>query len=270
MDQSLPSNHANYFETLDAVRNIYANWRLRWPLNPYDIVMARPSTYFGLDTTRLLFVAESVAPADTLFELRRELRSALAGTKLGIGVLAHREKFGEWPRPLFAIRPTFIREIDVDPYDPKQTGQMSYFVPIRDQEWGPRERPHPHTIRVQHAESPRVLARDLVTRLSAARFSDKQAYESVEAYVVALTEMGIEPRNVDETLEAMAPAELQRLVPGILKNRAEGLTGEELRTLALAMAKTALTAPDYPELRDRFGVGDTDGRGRRRQSRPRE
>ncbi len=258
---ALAESHADYYATLDMIDSIYANWLLRWPLGPYDIIMERPSTYLTVEPSRFGLVMMAAGPGDILFELRRRTRSALAGTKLGIGVMAYRQKYGSWPSPLVAIRPAFIREIDVDPYDPKQATLMRYFVPIRDQRWGPRETPSPHEIRVQY--SPDLLISNLIDVQAATRFSDAEAVQSVAAFIAALTSLNIEPRNVDERVGEIGEDEINRLIPAHLADRVAGLDPAGRRRFALQMALIALNSPDWQELREWFGAED-DRRSRRR------
>jgi hypothetical protein len=261
---ALAESHAGYYETVDMIDRFYANWRLRWPLNPYDIIMERPSTYLTVDPSRFGLVMMAAGPGDIIFELRRKTRSALAGTKLGIGVMGYQEKYGSWPSPLVAIRPAFTREVDVDPYDPNQATIMQYFVPIRDQEWDAREARRPHEIRVQY--SPDRFISNLISVQAATRFSDSEAVQSVATFVAALTSLGIEPRNVDQRIAEMSAEEIDRLIPSHLAQRVENLDLEQRRQFALVMARTALNFPDWQDLREWFGV-DEDGRSRRRARR---
>lgn len=257
------SSHAGYYETLDQLDAVFANWRLRWPLSPYDIVMARPSTSLMMDADRFRLVRQIAGPVDVIFELRRRVRAALAGTKLGIGVMGYQETYGSWPNPLVAIRPAFTREIDVDPYDPRQVTLMRYFVPIRDQQFGAREAPRPHEIRVQFRPDDDLAGR-LAAVQSAVAFTDRDAFASIKSFVAAVTEFGLELRNVDELIDELSDEQISRLVPSHLGPRVANLGSEELRDFALVMARTALAFPEWPELRERFGSGDDRSRSRRR------
>lgn len=269
-DLPVSEDHIGYFEAVEAATRIFADWRLRWNLDPYDLIMDRPS-YF----TSLLASAEShalivaVANAhDLLFEMRLRLRAELAGTKLALGVVAYSNDFGAWPKPLVAIRPAYARDIDTDPYDPLQADQMRYFVPIRDQEWGPRETPHPHTIRVHVALDASELVH-LAVSPALRHISDKAAVESMRAFTAAITSRGIEPRNLHEKLMAMDEASLMALIPEHMKARAQGLGADGLRNLAYVLVGSTLVTPDFKQLRDAWAQEplSNDRRSRRRPRR---
>lgn len=259
------ADHVGYFEAVETAERVFDDWRLRWPLDPYDVVMKRASYYTSLtpQAPRYSVVLGSAMPHDILFEMRMHLQAALSATRLGLGVHAYRGEYGRWPKPLVAIRPAFASEIDVDPFDPDRGDQMPYFVPIRDQQWGPRETPRPHTITV-HVGLEGQWSRSLALHASLKALPDEGAVASVRAYVAALTAVRAEPRNIDELTGAGAP--LEQLVPPHLQPNAKRLEGEKLRELARVMIRTTLLAPEYPELKAAFGI-DPDRRRRRRRSR---
>ncbi|MHC4977347.1 MAG: hypothetical protein ACYTF7_12225 [Planctomycetota bacterium] len=72
----------------------------------------------------------------------------LDATRLSLGCVGYELRMNDYPDPLFAIRPDFVREIDVDPYGKDLDDAYLYFVPVRDQERDAREAPTPHEMRV--------------------------------------------------------------------------------------------------------------------------
>jgi len=257
-------DHVGYFEAVETAERIFDDWRLRWPLDPYDVVMKRASYYTTLtpQAPRYAVVLGAALPHDLLFEMRMHLHAALSATRLGLGVHAYRGEYGRWPKPLVAIRPAFVSEIDVDPFDPDRGDQMPYFVPIRDQQWGPRETPRPHTITV-HVGLEDQWARSIALHASLKALPDERAVASVRAYVAAITAARAEPRNIEELTSAGAGAPLEQFVPPHLQSYAQRLEGEKLREFARVMIRTTLLAPEYPDLKAAFGV-DPDARRRRR------
>lgn len=149
--------HAGYFETLDAIDKVFNDWELRWSLDPRDSILFSPSEYRRLDPAKLSLIVATAVDQEGLMEERLRLRTTLLGARLAIGAVGYRAERGQWPRPLVAIRPRFVRELPLDPYALRSRAQpYSYFVPIRDQVRGPRELPKPHTVTVvgtaaQHA-----------------------------------------------------------------------------------------------------------------------
>jgi len=259
-------DHVGYFEAVEVAERVFNDWRLRWPLDPYDVVMQRPSYYSSLvsEPRRYALVLGAAPAHELLFEMRMRLDAELAGTRLGLGVHAYRGEYGRWPKPLVAIRPAFVSEIDVDPYDPNRGDQMPYFVPMRDQEWGPRETPHPHTITVHVGLEGQELT-SMASHAILKALPDDRAVSSVRAYVETLTSMRIEPRNIEERTSAGASVSLKQLVPAHLEGYASDLSGEPLREFVRVMIRTTLLAPEYPELRRSFGVDPDDSRRRRRR-----
>ncbi len=262
------AGHAGYFETVDVAERVFADWGLRWPLDPYDIVMDRPSYYISLfeDAKKHALVLAVADPHDILFELRMRLHAALSGTKLALGVVAYANDFGSLPKPLVAIRPAYVSEIDVDPFDPLQADQMRYFVPIRDQDWGERETPHPHTIRVHVGIEEQGLI-TLAGKAGLRRLSDDVAVESMRAFTASVTGKGIEPRNLNTKLMQMDESTLQSLVPQHLRQLTEGLERDAMLLFARVIVGTTLVTPDFAELKEAWGESPNDGSRRRRRSR---
>ncbi len=263
--------HAGYFEAVDVASRVFADWRLRWSLNPYDIVMDRPSYYTSLyaDPDRHALVLAVAQPHDVLFELRMRLRAELAGTKLSLGVVAYGNDFGSWPKPIVAIRPAYVREIDVDPYDPLEADQMRYFVPIRDQSWGAHETRHPHTIRVHHAldGSDRL---GLASSPGLRRISDAEVVESMRPFTGNVTRRGLSAANLRTTLEGMNEDALRNLMPAHMRDLSSGLDVDALRVLVDVIVGATLVTPEFKTLTDAWGeepdTGDRRRRGRSRRS----
>ena len=254
------SAHEAYYASADTIDDLFANWALRWSLGPFDIVMLRPSAYSRLDPAAAGLSMIAAGAGDMVFELRHYVRAALAGTRVGIGAVGHSAKTGDWPKPLVAIRPSFIRDIDIDPYDPKQADQVRYFVPVRDQDWGPRDTPHPHAVRV-HYGSAAMAVKEFVNIVQGMRMTDEQATASVASHVSAIAARQIEPGNLDEKMSGFSRPDLEALVPPVLADAVSDLGDESLRTFARSIVLTSFAAPEYPVLKN--SLADTDDRNRR-------
>lgn len=258
-----------YFKMIDAAERVFGDWRLRWPLDQSDIILDRPSYYTSLlrsggSGALVLAVAK---PHDMLFEMRRLVRAELAGTKLSLGVAAYANDFGSLPKPLVAIRPAYVSEIDVDPFDPLAADLMRYFVPIRDQSWGPTETPHPHTIRVHVSISGEEQFASLIESPMQRLVDDERAVASMRAFIASITSRGFAVQNIREKLDGMNEETLRTLIPEHFRTRTNGLGAEGLRDLNETVIVSMLTTPDYKTFADAWGESPDTGSRRRRGSR---
>jgi len=146
--QKVADVHAGYFDTLDMIEDIFGDWVQRWGVGPHDILMARPSERSEMDPARFALIDEVVPQMDPLFAERLALRTEIGGTQLALAVVGFRSWMGGWPDPIFAVRPRFVPEIPIDPYDPQGEAIYGYFVPIRDVPRSEREDPEPHRMTV--------------------------------------------------------------------------------------------------------------------------
>jgi len=261
-----------YFEAVDIAQRVFADWNLRWPLNPYDIIMVRPSFYTSLyeDAGRHAVVLATALPHDLIFELRRRTRAELAGTKISLGVAAYANDFGSLPKPITAIRPAYISDIDTDPYDVDEADQMRYFVPIRDQEWSDREAPHPHTISV-HVGLDDAELTGMATAPTLRVISDERAVEVMREYTAAITSRDIGVHNLRSKLAGMEADALRAVLPANIRSRTTGLEARALRELASVIIGSTLVTPEFGMLRSEWGESpNSDDRRRRRSRRQKE
>ncbi len=146
--QKVAAHHSDWFDTLKKLEAVWEDWKLRWDFTAHDEWLASEQEFVKLDRARYAVLGEALPPVGMLLDLRLRLRTELAGTRLAIASVAHRKRHRDWPRPLFAVRGTYVRQIDVDPYDPDGEDPFQYFVPIRDQPQDARRDPEPHRILV--------------------------------------------------------------------------------------------------------------------------
>jgi len=146
--QRLAETHADWFDSLDKLRGVHNDWELRWPLDPFDRLMRTTSDFRRMDMSRYAVIGESVPDLGSLFNERMLVRTELSGTRLSLAVMAHRARSNVWPRPLFAVRGRYLREIDMDPFHPSGDTAIEYFVPILDSPRDERRDPEPHRMTV--------------------------------------------------------------------------------------------------------------------------
>ncbi|MCB9848962.1 MAG: hypothetical protein H6814_11165 [Phycisphaeraceae bacterium] len=155
--QQVARQQANWFDTTEKVEAIYNDWEARWSVPQYEYIWTQQMERRLIDPARYTLIEHFSPDLYPMIQDRLALRADLAGARMAISVIGYRRGKGVWPSDLAAIRPTFVDNIDTDPYDDggdrniKQFEILEYFVPIRDQKFGPREDPHPHRIRVYRA-----------------------------------------------------------------------------------------------------------------------
>jgi hypothetical protein len=144
--------HANWFDTTEQLGKVYNNWTARWPLDPFDSQHTLIADYDRTSQARFAVIKTILPDMGVLFNDRQVLRAQLIGTRNALAVLAFQYRNGNFPASLSMIRPAFVREIEMDPFNPNRARGaepvLQYFVPIRDQRFAERETPRPHEINV--------------------------------------------------------------------------------------------------------------------------
>ena len=129
-------NHAGKRQTDSTISGIYSDWSIRWDADTFDPAFRTPSAYDRLDASLYAMVKEIVPDLDELFVLRRELEAELVGTRVALAVRALTVETGGMPSSLAFVRPRYIDDLGIDPYNPdRRAGNMpelQFFVPVRD------------------------------------------------------------------------------------------------------------------------------------------
>jgi len=157
--QRVAEQQANWFDTTEKVEAIYNDWERRWSVPNYDYIWTQQMERRLIDPARFTLIEFFSPDLYPIIQDRLNLRADLAGARMALSIIGYRQGKGVWASDLAAIRPTFVDNIDYDPFHDggdrtiKQFEILEYFVPIRDQKFGPRENPHPHRITVFRAGS---------------------------------------------------------------------------------------------------------------------
>jgi hypothetical protein len=151
--RNVASSHDNWFDTTEALDRVAKDWSSRWSLSQFDKRMNEPFAYDSLNPQQdAVLLAVFHRDADDLFGDRQMLKAEAVGARTALGVLAYTARHRVFPPKLASIRPRYVQELEADPYNPNRANgakpPLEFFVPIRDQEFGPREDPRPHTINV--------------------------------------------------------------------------------------------------------------------------
>ncbi|PHQ82113.1 MAG: hypothetical protein COB69_02730 [Phycisphaera sp.] len=129
-------NHASKSQTDSTISGIYSDWSIRWDADTFDPTFRTPSAYDRLDPSQYAMVKEIVPDLDDLFVLRRELDAELVGTRVALAVRALIIEAGSMPSSLALVRPRYVSDLGVDPYNPDRRASnmpaMKFFVPVRD------------------------------------------------------------------------------------------------------------------------------------------
>ncbi|MBL8762758.1 MAG: hypothetical protein JNM07_00635 [Phycisphaerae bacterium] len=146
---ALAAQHAGWFETLDRLEKIANDWSRRWALEAFDPVLRTPTDFEKIDRVKYATIVAAMGDAKSLFDARQRLRAEAVGTRTALGMYGYFLKQKTFPPEggLSAIRPEFVPLLENDPYNSGKR-PLEFFVPIRDQVFGPRETPRPHTVRV--------------------------------------------------------------------------------------------------------------------------
>jgi hypothetical protein len=146
------SAHANWFDTTKQLAGIDADLRRRWSLDAFDPLLRSLTDYERMDKGKYAVLAAIYPDMTVLFNDRQNLRAQLVGTRMALGIMAFQNRSKNWPPDIASIRPTWVKVIEADPFNPDRAGgklpPLEFFVPIRDQKFGPREDPKPHEINV--------------------------------------------------------------------------------------------------------------------------
>ena len=139
----------------EALKRVYDEWEYRWSLRPFDPMLANQTAYERLDRARFAALDAVLPDLGGLGNERDVLRAQLAGTRCALGLVAFNANTRGFPPHLSSIRPAYVKELDADPFNPRQRDRggkppLEYFVPIRDtrDRFGSREDPRPHEIKV--------------------------------------------------------------------------------------------------------------------------
>lgn len=143
----------NWFDIKETLSRVTNDWTSRWTLDPFDSRMAQAYEYRTLDASSSV-VQVTVPDLGVIFDMRQVLRTEAVATRHALAIYCARISAGQWPPSLAAVRPIWIAELEIDPFNPRRDRggkpPLEYFVPIRDtkSQFGEREEPGPHEISV--------------------------------------------------------------------------------------------------------------------------
>ncbi len=207
---AIAENHKGWYETLDMLRGLYDDWLLRWKLSPHESI-SEMTEYQRMDKAYFAMLDEVIGDLEPLFAERLRLRLEAAGTRTALAVMAYHKRYDNWPSPLSAVRPRFIDEIDLDPFDPSESHKvdyLQYFVPVRDFRKNERVDPDPYVIDIVSGgadEAEAALVQQFVAVLQEIlvetinNMSDEDiAAQRIDELVRILAEKGANAENLDE------------------------------------------------------------------------
>lgn len=157
--ERLASQHEGWFETKDRIQAVWGDFEIRWNNQNWNEPTLRRVTEFEqTDPTRFSVIRRfGGIDAETdlyrfLSQIRFDTVTELRGTYNALGVVAFRIDNRAFPPVLAAIQPRYVPRLALDPYAwnerLRRQEDFGFFVPIRDQTFGPRELPRPYAIRV--------------------------------------------------------------------------------------------------------------------------
>ncbi len=130
------SGHAKQADTIARIERIHGDWASRWPIDPFDSRNSVKTDYEKTPKDEYAAVFATLPDASALFNDRQIVEAQLVGTRCSLGVIAFWARTNNLPPDLQAIRPTYVKFLDADPFNPdRDRGKvpiLEYFVPIRD------------------------------------------------------------------------------------------------------------------------------------------
>ncbi|MFN0133459.1 MAG: hypothetical protein ACKVW3_13150 [Phycisphaerales bacterium] len=139
--EKVASMHMPRRPTIAMIADVFSDWEGRWQLDPFDAQQAIVTTYQRTMSTKVGPVmygvlAATVRDLSELQLLRQMLRTQLVGTRGALGLVAFNARAKGFPRDISGIRPTFVKVIEADPFNPDRANgkqpPLEFFVPIRD------------------------------------------------------------------------------------------------------------------------------------------
>jgi len=167
---TIGAQHAGWYAAYDELNGVLGDWRARWTTpDLHSPILERPSDYSSMDTARFRLIERTVGEIGGLFDERLDTLTELFGTRSAFAVSAFEDRSDSFPPRIHAVSPQFVDELDVDPWSIlrrfrrdsgpgitrgrfEKSDVFQYFVPIRDQRWGPREEKVPYEITVTTGE----------------------------------------------------------------------------------------------------------------------
>ena len=157
--ERLASQHEGWFETRDRIQAVWGDFEVRWNNQNWNEPTLRRVTEFAQTDPTRFSVVRRFGGIDAEMDLYRFLSqirfdtvTELRGTYNALGVVAFRLDNRAFPPVLAAIQPRYVPRLALDPYAwnerLRRQEDFGYFVPIRDQTFGPRELPRPYAVRV--------------------------------------------------------------------------------------------------------------------------
>ncbi len=134
--RTVAGGQADGAQAKQQVDALFNDWASRWTTPWFDKRMANVREYDRFERGQHAAAAAVVPDMSELQNLRHLVRVELAGTRTALGVFGYGKTIGKFPPQLTAIRPAWVPEIDVDPFNPtgaegKRPG-YEFFVPVRD------------------------------------------------------------------------------------------------------------------------------------------
>lgn len=131
--ENLAAEHGGRAETLASINRVWGDYQRRWQLdNLFDPTMGQRYDLMMIPLQQQMLVALTMIPVLPVFEARTTLRVELVGTRHALALIGVYYRNGDFPNDLSGIRPTWLKDTEHDPFNPKPTEPMHYFVPGRD------------------------------------------------------------------------------------------------------------------------------------------
>lgn len=137
------AGHGNWTATSEQLKKVYGDLASRWPLDAFDPRLAYITDLESMPRGKYAVLVAITPDMTVLLNDRQVLRTQLVGTRCALGLMAFQNRNKNLAPDLASIRPTWVRDIEADPFNPDRAAgrhpPLEYFVP---------KGPSPHEINV--------------------------------------------------------------------------------------------------------------------------
>jgi hypothetical protein len=144
---------------------LFADWTARWQADWFDRRQSIKSEYEQLPRQSAAALTQSVPDFADVIQMRQIVRTELVGTRASLALIGHSYTFGSMATQLSAVRPLWLRSMEVDPFNPDRVNGpnawVKYLVPMRDTPKNERGEPVPYEIAVVTSDPANPLTRRL-------------------------------------------------------------------------------------------------------------
>lgn len=149
------AGQSDWFDQGDWIEKVWGDFQARWKVPGYQNPLFDKSTQFEqMDKRSQSLVRFAGEGLTDLIATRTAVELDMGGTLNALGICAFHKAENKFPPNIKAVEPGYVNRLMRDPFNystdyvNETLVNMSYWVPIRDQEFDRRVQPHPYAVEV--------------------------------------------------------------------------------------------------------------------------